>query len=379
MIDRSSTSRPLHVLMTADAVGGVWTYALTLASVLRGARVRFTLAVMGPLPAQDEIERAEALLNVTIHARAYRLEWMPDAVRDLGSSSQWLLRLADRVDADLVHLNGYAHAILPFARPVLTVAHSCVRSWWRAVKQEPAPCEWNDYARRVRDGLEASTAVVAPTRAMAQALHEEYDVDEEIAVIPNGLPAADQKRSPRAQPKEPIIFTAGRFWDDGKNLAMLEKVAPQLPWLVVAAGSIATPDGQVRAPRQIRHVGLLDRSGVAQWMSRAAIYAHPARYEPFGLSVLEAAQAGCALVLGDIPSLREIWRGAALYVDPSDPHALREAIARLVADESLRTQLALAARARAAYFSDVRMGHAYLALYRQLTQMKEAEAVPCVS
>ncbi len=31
----------------------------------------------------------------------------------------------------------------------------------------------------------------------------------------------------------------------------------------------------------------------------------PARYEPFGLSVLEAALSGCALVLGDIPSLRE--------------------------------------------------------------------------
>ena len=33
----------------------------------------------------------------------------------------------------------------------------------------------------------------------------------------------------------------------------------------------------------------------------------PARYEPFGLSILEAALSGCALVLGDLPSLRELW------------------------------------------------------------------------
>ena len=39
-----------------------------------------------------------------------------------------------------------------------------------------------------------------------------------------------------------------------------------------------------------------------------------ALYEPFGLAVLEAAQAGCALVLSDIPTFRELWDGAALFV-----------------------------------------------------------------
>jgi glycogen(starch) synthase len=366
MIDRLTSSHPqtFHVLMTADAVGGVWTYALALASVLRGARVRFTLAVMGPVPSPKAVDEAEALLNVTVNARAYRLEWMPDADGDVDASGRWLLRLAERIQPDLVHINGYAHASLPFEQPVLTVAHSCVRSWWRAVKREPAPAEWDEYSRRVREGLDASTMVAAPTRAMANALRHEYAFSGDVSVVPNGLPALSSP--PRTQAKEPIVFTAGRFWDDAKNLAMLEKIAPHLPWLVLAAGSLETPDGRVRVPRQVRHVGHLDRAGVAKWMSRAAIYAHPARYEPFGLSVLEAAQAGCALVLGDIPSLREVWRDAAIYVDPSDHTSLREAIRELAADEALRCRLALAARARAAYFSDVRMGHAYLALYRHM-------------
>ena len=55
----------------------------------------------------------------------------------------------------------------------------------------------------------------------------------------------------------------------------------------------------------------------------AAIYALPARYEPFRLEVLEAAAPGCALVLGDIASLRELWDGAALFVAPDDDRALR--------------------------------------------------------
>ncbi len=69
-------------------------------------------------------------------------------------------------------------------------------------------------------------------------------------------------------------------------------------------------------------------------MGEAAIFAHPARYEPFGLAVLEAAMAGCALVLGDIPTLRELWDGAAVFVAPGRPDRLGEALAALAADEA---------------------------------------------
>ena len=62
-------------------------------------------------------------------------------------------------------------------------------------------------------------------------------------------------------------------------------------------------------------------------IARAAIYALPAHYEPFGLSILEAAMSGCALVLGDIPSLREIWGDAAVFVHPDN----RDAVARCLA------------------------------------------------
>ena len=51
-------------------------------------------------------------------------------------------------------------------------------------------------------------------------------------------------------------------------------------------------------------------------MARTAVFVSPALYEPFGLAVLEAAQAGCALVLSDIPTFRELWDGVALFVAP---------------------------------------------------------------
>jgi glycosyltransferase involved in cell wall biosynthesis len=99
------------------------------------------------------------------------------------------------------------------------------------------------------------------------------------------------------------------------------------------------------------------------WLSRAAIYALPARYEPFGLSVLEAALRGCALALGDIDSLRENWDGAAAFVDPADPDALAAAINGLIADPARRIRQANLARERSLALTPGRMGEAYYSLY----------------
>src|SRR5207244_3630962 len=95
----------------------------------------------------------------------------------------------------------------------------------------------------------------------------------------------------------------------------------------------------------------------------AAIYALPARYEPFGLSALEAALAGCALVLGDIPSLRELWDGAARFVPPDDAGALREALRELICDPQLRAGLGIKARRAAEQYTPRKMAGEYLKVY----------------
>ena len=81
------------------------------------------------------------------------------------------------------------------------------------------------------------------------------------------------------------------------------------------------------------------------------------------LSALEAALSGCALVLGDIPSLRETWGDAAFFVSPDDANGLSGAINYLIADQKLRETLASRARARALQFSPQRMAKEYLGAY----------------
>jgi glycosyltransferase involved in cell wall biosynthesis len=112
--------------------------------------------------------------------------------------------------------------------------------------------------------------------------------------------------------------------------------------------------------------GRVSQSEVASYLARAWIFASPARYEPFGLAALEAGLAGCALVLGDIPSLREVWRDAAVFVSPADDTALAEAIRALERDDALRRELAGRARGRAAELTPERMAQAYVSLYERV-------------
>lgn len=353
----------MKVLMTADTIGGVWTYAVELARAVRPRGVHIVLATMGRRLSDAQWADLAWLPNVMVRESVHRLEWMSEPWEDVDRAADWLLALEDAERPDIVHLNGYAHAALPWRAPVVVVAHSCVRSWWEAVRGSDVPDEWAEYTRRVRAGLEAADAVVAPSHDMARALVRHYGLLEAVTVILNGR---DPTLFPAAA-KESFVFAAGRVWDEAKNLAALDDVAPDVSWPVYIAGDLAAPAGGQHALRHARGLGQLQRELLASWLGRAAIYAFPARYEPFGLSVLEAALAGCALVLGDIPSLREIWGAAATFVDPGDRAALARALIRLCEDGALRRAHAAEARRQALMFGPERMAEAYLGLYARLS------------
>jgi glycosyltransferase involved in cell wall biosynthesis len=120
------------------------------------------------------------------------------------------------------------------------------------------------------------------------------------------------------------------------------------------------------AAANVEHLGRLDRDGMARAYGESAIYLFPALYEPFGLSILEAALSGCALVLGDIGSLRELWDGCALFVPPRDADAIARATNELIADACRREELARRAVARARQFTVQRMAEQYGSAYASL-------------
>jgi glycosyltransferase involved in cell wall biosynthesis len=105
---------------------------------------------------------------------------------------------------------------------------------------------------------------------------------------------------------------------------------------------------------------------VAAWLRRASVFVHPARWEGFGLAVLEAMLAGLPVVASEVSSLPELVVGerTGLLVRPDDPSALALGVARALEDGA---RLGEAGRERArAEFSVARMADRTAELYRSL-------------
>ncbi|MFT3917270.1 MAG: glycosyltransferase family 4 protein [Anaeromyxobacteraceae bacterium] len=362
----------MKVLVVADAVGGVFTWAMELARALRARGVEVVLATEGARLAPDQRLQVLAVEGLAHEEGYFRLEWMPDPWAHVAAAGRWLLDLERRHRPDVVHLSSYAHGALPFrARKVLT-AHSCVPSWLEAVRGEAPGPEWDRYRREARAGLLSVHAIAAPTRAMAQALQRHHGPIPEPVIVPNGRTA----RRFLPGTKQPLIAAAGRVWDEAKNVALLVRLAPRLAWPVAVAGEQVAPGAPPPPLRPngpgARLLGRLREPELAAWLGRSSIFVHPARYEPFGLAVLEAALAGNALVLGDIPSLREVWGDAAVYVTPDDEAGLASALGALITEPRRRAALALRARTRALSYDPGRMLEGTLALYRRAVTSRPA-------
>ncbi|HEY7306373.1 MAG TPA: glycosyltransferase [Bryobacteraceae bacterium] len=361
----------IRILMTADSVGGVWQYSLDLISALSGQRFQCLLAALGPSPSDEQRRQAKSIPGLVLAEGRYALEWMTDAWADVDASGKWLLDLQATFDADVIHCNGFSHAVLRWGKPVVVVAHSCVRSWWRAVHGRTPGPEWEEYSRRVRDGLTACDRVIAPSNCMAEAIQGEYRIaSKKISVIHNFT----RSEPPDKNTKAPFILAAGRVWDCAKNLELLNRIAPRLEWEICIAGSTHGPDRSSVPFGNVTCLGALPRSELIVSMESAAIFAHPALYEPFGLSVLEAAKAGCCLVLSGIPSLRELWSDAAVFVNPRDPDAWIFELNRLARDRKGRERLASQAQARAGCYAAAAAVNQYVDLYRSLAGIEESKA-----
>jgi glycosyltransferase involved in cell wall biosynthesis len=352
-------TRPHRVLMTVDAVGGVWRYAVDAARGLTRRGVECLLVGFGPKPstaASAEVEAIDGVRHVWLEAP---LDWLAPEEHMLGRIGPELEDLALGHGCTLLHLNAPSQAVgLKGHLPVVVASHSCVVTWWQAMRDEPLPVAWRWQRARNALGLSAADAVMAPSHSHAAALRTAYRLPRRIEVVHNAsIPrlAADDR--------QPMALAAGRWWDPGKNGEVLDAAAALVPFPVVLAGALDGPDGSRFEPRHAVAGGLLEPCQLYAAMGRAGVFVAPSRYEPFGLAVLEAAGTGAALVLADIPTFRELWHDAALFCPAESPEAFATAMKLLVGDQALREQLGAAASERARCFTGERQTEGLLAVY----------------
>ena len=352
----------LRLLLVSDAVGGVWTYSLELARALKPLGIETIVAVMGPPATERQIEEAG---DIRLIDTGLPLEWLAHNADEVLASGRTIAEIAAAEEADILQTSSAALlAAGDFSQPCVAVQHSCVASWWSAVKRTPLPEDFRWRRDLVEAGLKRADSAVAPSVAFASETSRIYGIPAEA--VHNG-------RGPmwsRDLPQGDFVFTAGRLWDEGKNLATLDTAAARVKVPFQAAGSASGPNGTQVSLKHVEALGQLSDTRLAGLFAARPIYASAALYEPFGLSVLEAAQAGCALVLSDIPTHREIWGGAAIFVPARDDAAFARAIEDLLGDHDEREQLGQLARSRAAHYTPERMARGMADIYARLAPLR---------
>ena len=361
----------MHVLVTADTVGGVWTYTRELVTGLVRRGVRVTLVSLGEIPTPQQIQWMDGLRGVDFRPTAFRLEWMQEAEEDLAASTEYLTAVIAETKPDLLHLNQFCYGSLAVDLPRIVVAHSDVTSWWVAVHgEEPRDTAWYRWYREtLTKGVALASMVVAPSKWMLAQVEQFYGLPKQNAVVYNG-------RNPGLfnphGTKEDLVACVGRIWDGAKQVGLLAQFDHDVP--IFIAGPEKHADESLRRSfpglperKSVHFQGVLSEGQMAQLLSRASIYAATSRYEPFGLAPLEAALSRCAIIANDIPSLREVWGSAALYFRANDALELAGAIEKLNRDRELRLTYANLAynRARQRYTAE-RMVDDYISLYESV-------------
>lgn len=163
----------------------------------------------------------------------------------------------------------------------------------------------------------------------------------------------------KVEGREKIVLHVGAI-QKRKNIVRLVEAFETVDsaWKLVLAGSSGYGAAEIQervaaspARDRILITGYVSAEDLARWYSRAAVFAFPSLDEGFGMPVLEAMAAGVPVITSNRSALPEVASDAALLVDPERTEALVEALANLIRDENLRSELAERGRLRANRFS----------------------------
>lgn len=360
----------LRILMTLDAVGGVWRYAVDLAATLADAGHEIVFAGFGPppQPAQEEEARATARLEWSDAP----LDWLASGPGDLEAAPRWLEELARRHAVDLIHLNQPAFAAgLRGGPPRVTVTHSCLATWFRTMEGGGVPDHLRWQVEATRAGFLNSDRVVAPSAAHAAMTADVYRLDD-VAAVPNA------SRAPLVAPNDGNgqVVAAARWWDPAKNGQVLDAAAAVTAARVTMIGRAEGPDGQRFVPERVAAPIPLPHPETMERIAAASLFVSPSLYEPFGLATLEAARAGRPLLLADIPVYRQLWGTVARFFDPQDPRDLAQGIDALLRAPAERLARGAAAQRQALRYSLTDQAAAMTDIYQEVTASAVVNVTP---
>jgi phosphatidylinositol alpha-mannosyltransferase len=187
----------------------------------------------------------------------------------------------------------------------------------------------------------------------------------------NGIEVERFAEGERHPTDGPTIFFLGRH-EPRKGLDVLLAALSDLPDDVrVWVGGDGPQSGELREryghDARIEWLGRISDDERAARMRGCTVYCSPSvRGESFGMVLLEAMAAGCALVASDLDGHRNVATDGvdALLTPVGDAAALAKTLRRVLDDASLRAELVAGGRRRSEELSMGRLAQRYVEIYR---------------
>lgn len=197
--------------------------------------------------------------------------------------------------------------------------------------------------------LRGASVVTSPSHFLAGLIRERIDLP--VEVIPNGYsPAPRQGRA-----KRKLVLAVARLFPRKGIQHLVEAVRDlDTDWEFVVAGdgpymdALRRQAAQARVP--IRFAGFLDKTSLRALYEEASIMVFPSIRENFPMVLLEAMDAGCAIISTEADGCAEVVADSGVTVRCGDPAQIRAALERLMHDPQERESLARAGRHRVRQF-----------------------------
>lgn len=220
----------------------------------------------------------------------------------------------------------------------------------------------------ITDALERfNRDVVGLPAAKLRTVHYGLDAPPEPWGSPNG---------PDLPPETPVLLAVCRLVPQKgidvaiEALARIRERHPATHLVVLGEGPLRDELSRLAERRDLAGaVSMPGRVGdVAWWLRRADVVVHPARWEGFGLALLEAMLCSRPVIASAVSSVPEIVADGetGLLVPPDEPAALASAVTELLDDPMRARAMGEAGHARAtAEFSVARMAERTVAVYEE--------------
>ena len=185
--------------------------------------------------------------------------------------------------------------------------------------------------------IKEAEVVISPSEHLKEKILANYSKCE-VRVIPNGFSAENF----HPKKKEKIILLVGRLLKFKGFQYFLEAIKGMdlKGYKVYIAG-----DGTYRPyleniikkmePGKVKLLGWVKPDHLKKLYEKASIFVLPSEVESFGLVLLEAMAARCAVITTDIDSCKEIVGEAGIVVPRGDIEAIKKAIHKLIKNSEM--------------------------------------------